>query len=139
MSSQSRHFVVCARNFQCPICNELKPPPSHRKSAIPHAENPNDIVGIDFVQVELKREGRNGKMTEIKLNVLTCVDLASGFAQQIIVERGPNQLSQAFQGAPKIIFLDRAKTSLSQDFQEYLRHHAIQLLHAAAEAHYQLG
>ena len=142
----SQEIVDCIRNFQCPICNELKPPPSYRKSAIPHAENPNDIVGIDFVQVELKREGRNGKMTEVKFNVLTCVDMATGFAQQIIVERGPNQLSVAFHkvwtrpyGTPKIIFMDPAKTNLSQDFQEYLTHHGIQLLHAAAEAHYQLG
>ncbi|CAL1139450.1 unnamed protein product [Cladocopium goreaui] len=38
--------------------------------------------------VELKREDANGKVREITKNVLTCVDLATDFAQQIIVEPG---------------------------------------------------
>lgn len=71
------------RKFDCPICNELKPPASFRKSTIAHAEKPNEIVGVDYVQFELKKELGGGKMSEIVFNVLTCVDLATGFAQQL--------------------------------------------------------
>ena len=56
--------------------------PHAGQSAIPHAEQPNQIVGVDFVQVELKHVDNSGKVVERKFNVLTCVDLATDFAQQ---------------------------------------------------------
>ena len=77
--------------FRCAGCDDLRVPPSRRQSAIPHAETPNQIVGVDFVQVELKHENGRGKTIEQKFNVLTCVDLATDFAQQIIVEKGSDQ------------------------------------------------
>ena len=115
--------------FQCSVCNELKPPPSHRKTTIPHAETPNHIVGVDFVQVELKRDGTDGKTSEIKFNVLTCVCIATDFCQQIIVPPGKGQMTKCFHevwarpyGVPKIIYMDPDGISLSKDFQEYLAH-----------------
>ena len=134
------------KKFKCDICDEHKVPPSHRQSAVPHAEQPNQIVGIDFVQVELKHEDANGKRVERKFNVLTCVDLATDFAQQIIVPPGGYQLSKAFHnawtrpyGAPKIIYMDPATSSISADFQKYMMQNNIQLLHCGAESHWQLG
>lgn len=76
------------RLFQCSVCDSLKLPASHRKAAMPHTETPNDVVGVDFVQVELKREDEQGQLQELKYNVLTCVCLATDFAQQIIVPAG---------------------------------------------------
>lgn len=134
------------RNFRCPVCEELKVPPSRRQVAMPHAENPNHIVGVDFVQVELKHKDDSGNIVEQKYNVLTCVDLATDFAQQIIVEKGSNQLSKAFHeiwarpfGAPNVIYSDPSSSTLSADFQAYLVHHGISLLHCGTEAHWQLG
>ena len=134
------------RNFRCPVCEELKVPPSRRQVAMPHAETPNYIVGVDFVQVELKHKDDSGATVEQKFNVLTCVDLATDFAQQIIVEPGPNQLSKAFHeiwtrpfGAPKVIYSDPSSSTLSADFQAYLVHNGISLLHCGTEAHWQLG
>ncbi len=132
--------------FRCAVCDDLRVPPSRRQSAIPHAETPNQIVGVDFVQVELKHENGRGKTIEQKFNVLTCVDLATDFAQQIIVEKGSNQLSKAFHevwtrpfGAPTIIYTDPASATISADFQHYLLKHNIQLLHCSTESHWQLG
>ena len=69
------------KEFKRDICDEHRVPPTHRQSAIPHAEHPNQIVGMDFVQVELKHVNSQGKQIETKFNVLTCVDLATDFAQ----------------------------------------------------------
>ena len=142
----SQDIVQAIRAFTCPVCEELKTPPSHRPSAIPHAEKPNEIVGVDYVQVELKKENESGKVTERKFNVLTCVDLATSFAQQIVVPPGPGMLSKCFHqvwsrpyGPPKIIYMDPAYTNISKDFQQYLQHYGISLLHCAAESHYQIG
>eukprot|EP00438_Fugacium_kawagutii_P028282 Skav227626 [mRNA] locus=C9358797:125:8101:- [translate_table: standard] len=133
------------KEFTCPICEEHKVPVSHRKSAVPHAETPNHIVGIDFVQVELKKDDGEGGVIEDKFNVLTCVHLATDFAQQIVVPTGKG-LSQAFHevwtrpfGAPKIVYSDPHASTLSADFQHYLSTHNIQLLHCATESHWQLG
>lgn len=125
------------KQFQCPICEELKVPASRRQAAMPHAEKPNEIVGVDYVQVELKKEDEQGVMREEKYNVLTCVCLATGFAQQIIVPKGYT-LAKAFHdvwsrpyGYPSIV--------ISQEFQAFLAHHDIRLLLTAAESHWQLG
>ena len=134
------------RSFKCPVCEELKPPSIHRKATIAHAESPNQVVGVDFVQVELKKEGEDGKIYEIKRNVLTCVCLATDFAQQIVVPPGPRGMSKAFHevwvrpyGVPKVVYMDPDHRNIGQDFQQYLAHYNIQLLHAAAESHWQLG
>eukprot|EP00435_Cladocopium_sp_Y103_P016594 s2147_g4.t1 len=139
-------IVKAIREFKCPVCEELKRPPSHRKAAIPHAETPNQIVGVDYVQVELKRENPSGKVVEIVRNVLTVVDLATDFCQQIVVPRGPHGMSEAFHtvwgrpyGMPKTVFMDPDHRNISTDFQRYLVRHDIQLLHAAAASHWQLG
>ena len=101
------------RSFKCPVCEELKPPSIHRKATIAHAESPNQVVGVDFVQVDLKKEGDDGKIYEIKRNVLTCVCLATDLAQQIVVPPGPRGMSKAFHNVwvrpyciPKIVYMD---------------------------------
>eukprot|EP00435_Cladocopium_sp_Y103_P055859 s19_g18.t1 len=134
------------KDFKCPICDELKTPPLHRKATIPHNDRPNQVVGVDYVQVELIREDEHGVSQELKFNVMTCVCLASDFAQQYIVPEGPNALSRAFHqcwvrpyGAPESVYMDPHFSTLSKDFQEYLDHNDIKLLHIAAEAHWQLG
>ena len=59
---------------------------------------------------------------------------------------GPNALSRAFHrcwvrsyGAPESVYMDPHYSTLSRDFQAYLDHYDIKLLHIAAEAHWQLG
>eukprot|EP00435_Cladocopium_sp_Y103_P025552 s3203_g6.t1 len=138
-------IVQAIRDFTCSVCDELKRPTTHRRAAIQHADKPNQIVGVDFVQVELKREDRSGKVQEVVRNVLTCVDLATDFCQQIVVP--PKMLlSEAFHkvwgrpyGVPKTIYMDPDHRTISTDFQRYLVRHDVQLLHTAAEAHWQLG
>ena len=118
----------------------------HRKVTSPHAERPNQIVGVDFVQVELRREGPDGNLLEEKFNVVACVCLATDFCQQVLVPPGNNALSRAFHhawtrayGKPDIARMDPTQITLSKDFQCYLAHNDIKLLHCAAEAHWQLG
>ena len=134
------------RDFKCSVCEEMKSPPLHRKTAIQHAESPNHIVGVDYVQVELHREDASGKVREITRNVLTAVDLATDFCQQIVASPGPHGLSKAFHqlwsrpyGVPKVIYMDPDHRNLSSDFQRYMVRNNIQLLHSAAESHWQLG
>ena len=122
------------KDFTCAICEDHKVPVSHRQSAIPHADTPNQIVGADYVQVELKHINDRGVTEEVKFNVLTCVDLATDFAQQIIVRKG-TPIAKAFHevwtrpyGAPKILYTDPAGGTLSADLQDYLLRHSIQLL-----------
>ena len=55
------------KEFRCAICDEHKVPASRRQSAIPHAEQPSQIVGVDFVQVELKHVDNSGKVVEKSL------------------------------------------------------------------------
>lgn len=113
---------------------------------MPHNDRPNQVVGIDYVQVELIKEDDHGVSQELKFNVMTCVCLATDFAQQYIVPEGPNALSRAFHrcwvrsyGAPESVYMDPHYSTLSRDFQAYLDHYDIKLLHIAAEAHWQLG
>ncbi|CAL1138729.1 unnamed protein product [Cladocopium goreaui] len=143
-SSETIKQVI--RNFTCSVCDELKVPVLHRKVTVPHAERPNQIVGVDFVQVEMRREGPDGNLHEEKFNVATCVCMATDFCQQVIVPPGKNALSKAFHnawtrayGKPDIVYMDPTQITLSKDFQSYLAHHDIKLLHCAAEAHWQLG
>ena len=77
---------------------------------------------------------------------MTCVCLATDFCQQVIVPDGPHALSRAFHqawvrpyGAPESVYMDPAYNTLSRDFQAFLVHHNIKMLHIAAEAHWQLG
>ena len=49
---------------------------------MPHNDRPNQVVGIDYVQVELIKEDEHGESQELKFNVMTCVCLATDFAQQ---------------------------------------------------------
>ena len=51
------------------------------------------VVGVDFVHVELKCENHDGQVEEVVRNVLTLVDLATDFCQQIIVPREKHALS----------------------------------------------
>ena len=144
-SSQTLKNAI--REFSCPVCKELKLPSLRRAAAMPHAEHPNQIVGVDFVQVEISREEGNRGLVRRKFSVLTCVCLATDFCQQIIVPTsGSGYLSKAFHqvwtrayGAPKIVYMDPAQLSLSKDFQLYLEQNQIQLLHCATESHWQLG
>ena len=132
--------------FKCDVCQNLAAPASHRKSTIPHAEHPNQIVGVDFVFVDLKRPNNRGVVEEKHYKVITCVDLATGFAQQSIIQKGPYGFAKAFHdtwtrpyGAPTIVYMDPDHSNISVDFQTYLAEHQIQLLHCAAQAHHQLG
>ena len=134
------------KNFKCSVCEELRTPSSQRKVTMPHTEKPNQVVGVDFVQVELYHEDSRGVRQEQKFNVLTCVCMATDFAQQVIVPDGPNALSRAFHqawarpyGVPDIVYMDPTYINLSKDFQEYFRHNDIKLLLCAAGAHWQLG
>ena len=138
-------IVQAIRDFKCSVCDELKRPSTHRRAAIQHADKPNQIVAVDFVQIELKREDRSGKVQETVRNALTCVDLATDFCQQIVVPADMS-LSEAFHkvwgrpyGVPKTIYMDPDHRTISIDFQRYLVRHDVQLLHSAAEAHWQLG
>ncbi|CAL1147909.1 unnamed protein product [Cladocopium goreaui] len=113
---------------------------------MPHAETPNQVVAIDFVQVELKRESRDGTVEEVVRNVLTVVDLATDFCQQIVVPREKHAFSKAFHqvwgrpyGVPKTVFMDPDHRAMSSEWQRYLVRNNIQLLYAAAESHWQLG
>ena len=114
-------------------------------AALRHTETPNHIVGLDVVQVELTKEGPNG-MQEQKFNVLTAVDYASDFAQQILTPAGPCSVSKAFHdmwcrpyGPPKVVYVDPDQRWMSGDFQKYLRQNSITLLDSASESHWQLG
>ena len=142
----SDSIVQAIRDFKCSVCEELKIPPSRRTATISHTDVPNEIVGLDMVQVELKRENSSGEMVEIKFNVLTCVDLATDFCQQVIVPPGPSQAAKAFHqawirpyGAPKSVYVDPDGNWLSNDFQGYLEHNTIALLSTATESHWQIG
>ncbi|CAE7232443.1 RE1 [Symbiodinium sp. CCMP2456] len=133
------------RKFRCPICEELQVPPSHRVAALKHTETPNHIVGIDVVQVELKRQGTSG-VEERKFQVLTVVDYATDFAQQIVLPPGPRSVGSAFHavwcrpfGPPRVIYVDPDQRWMSDDFQRYLRCNSITLLDSATESHWQLG
>ena len=138
-------LVAEIRKFRCPVCEELQVPPSHRVAALRHTETPNHIVGLDVVQVELKRDGPEG-VIETKYNVLTAVDYASDFSQQIVLPAGPGVVSKAFHamwcrpyGPPRVIYVDPDQRWMSGEFQEYLKHNSITLLDCAAESHWQLG
>ena len=142
----SEQVKQAIKNFKCSVCDELRPPAINRKVTMPHVEQPNKMVGLDFVQVELIRDDENGEQEEQKFNVLTCVCMATDFCQQVVIPEGAGALSQAFHeawirpyGAPETVYMDPAYMTLSKDFQAYLNHHNIQLLHCAAESHWQLG
>ena len=133
------------RKFRCPVCEELQVPPSHKVVALRHTETPNNIVGIDVVQVELKRDGPNG-VGEQRFQVLTVVDYASDFAQQIVLPTGPRSVATAFHalwcrpfGPPRVVYVDPDQRWMSEDFQKYLRCNSITLLDTATESHWQLG
>ena len=105
-------LVAEIRKFKCPICEELQVPPSHRVAALHHTETPNHIVGLDVVQVELKKDGPHGT-SEQKFNVLTAVDYATDFAQQIVLPSGSGVVSRAFHalwcrpyGPPRVVYVD---------------------------------
>ena len=133
------------REFKCPVCEELQVPPSHKSVSLRHTETPNHLVGLDVVQVELKRDTPRG-MIEEKFNVLTAVDYATDFAQQILLPQGPGSLARAFHslwvrpyGPPRMVYVDPVQRWMSGDFQKLLRHNSISLLDSASESHWQLG
>ncbi|CAL1170381.1 unnamed protein product [Cladocopium goreaui] len=111
----SEQVKQAIKNFKCSVCEELKPPAINRKVTMPHVEQPNKMVGLDFVQVELIRDDENGEQEEQKFNVLTCVCMATDFCQQVVIPEGAGALSQAFHeawirpyGAPETVYMDPA-------------------------------
>ena len=140
-----QQVVDCIKQFKCSVCEELQVPPSHKVAALRHTETPNELVGIDVVQVELKKDTPSGPQ-ELKYDVMTVVDYASDFAQQIVLSGGPGTISKAFHavwcrpyGPPKIVYVDPDQRWMSGDFQRFLQQHSITLLDAATESHWQLG
>ena len=138
-------LIQAIRDFKCPVCEELQVPASHKVAALKHTDTPNHIVGLDVVQVELKRDGPQG-VEELKFNVLTAVDYATDFAQQVILPVGPRTVAKAFHemwcrpyGPPRILYVDPDQRWVSADFQDFLRHKSIALLSAATESHWQIG
>ncbi|CAE7551398.1 RE1 [Symbiodinium necroappetens] len=138
-------LIAEIRKFKRSVCEELQVPPTHRVAALRHTETPNHIVGLDLVQVELKKEGPRGPI-ETKYNVLTAVDYASDFAQQIVLPAGPGVVAKAFHamwcrpyGPPRVVYVDPDQRWVSGEFQEYLRSNSITLLDSATESHWQLG
>ena len=136
-------LVAEIRKFKCPICEELQVPPSHRVAALNHTETPNHIVGLDVVQVELKKDGPHG-ISEQKFNVLTAVDYATDFAQQIVLPSGSGVVSRAFHalwcrpyGPPRVVYVDPDQRWMSGEFQDFLRTNSITLLDSATESHWQ--
>ena len=140
-----QQVVQAIRSFKCPVCEELQVPPTHKVAALQHTETPNHIVGLDVVQVELKRDTSTG-VREDKFNVLTAVDYATDFAQQIVLPDRPNSVSRCFHnmwcrpyGPPKVVYVDPDQRWLSDDFQHFLHESGITLLSCATESHWQLG
>ena len=120
-------------------------PPSHKVAALQHSETPNHIVGLDVVQVELKWDSPHG-MVEEKFDVLTAIEFATDFAQQVILPNRPNSVSSCFHdmwcrpyGPPRVVYVDPDQRWLSDDFQAFLRSNSITLLSCATESHWQLG
>ena len=124
---------------------------SHQKlsmSCVPRIEAPNPSQTCSHAPCrtakprEEEHGGRNNGLEELKFNVLTVVCLATDFAQHMVVpEKGRDQLSQASHavwtrpyGAPKIVFMDAHQINLPK-----MSHNGIQLWHAAADSHWQLG
>ena len=117
--------VEAIRQFRCPICEELQVPPSHRVAALKHTETPNHIVGLDVVQVELKKDGPRG-IVEQKFDVLTAVDYATDFCQQIVLPATGASVSRAFHamwcrpfGPPRVIYVDPDQRWMSGEFQQF--------------------
>ena len=90
----SAEVIQAIKEFKCAVCEELQVPPSHRVAALSHTETPNHIVGLDIVQVELKKDSPNG-VIETKFNVLTAVDYATDFAQQVVFAARASQCCQS--------------------------------------------
>ncbi|CAE7223028.1 RE1 [Symbiodinium sp. CCMP2592] len=141
----SAEVIQAIKDFKCAVCEELQVPPSHRVTAMSHTETPNHIVGLDIVQVELKKDSPQG-VVETKFNVLTAVDYATDFAQQVVLPPGPRSVAKAFHqlwcrpyGPPRVVYVDPDQRWISGDFQDYLRHNSITLLSAATESHWQIG
>ena len=141
----SGEVIQAIKEFRCSVCEELQVPPSHRTTAMSHTETPNHIVGLDIVQVELKKDTPSG-VEEVKFNVLTAVDYATDFAQQYVLPPGPRGVSRAFHelwcrpyGPPRVVYVDPDQRWISGDFQDFLRHNSITLLSAATESHWQIG
>ena len=98
-----------------------------------------------MVQVELKRDTPTG-VREEKFNVLTAVDYALDFAQQIVLPDRRRGVSQAFhsmwcrpEGFSRIVYMDPDQRWISDDFQQFLRERSIVLLSCATESRWQLG
>ena len=49
---------------------------------MPHTDKPNQVVGIDYVQVELTKDDGEGNEI-VSTSSMSCVCLATDFAQQI--------------------------------------------------------
>ena len=120
-------------------------PSSHRVAALQHTETPNHIVGLDVVQVELKKDTPQGVVEE-KFQVLTAVDYATDFAQQVVLPDRPCSVSEAFHalwcrpyGPPRVVYVDPDQRWLSSDFQNFLNQNSIALLSCATESRWQLG
>ena len=93
-----------------------------------------------------KRKGPPSAASEQKFDVLTAVDYATDFCQQIVLPATGASVSRAFHamwcrpfGPPRVIYVDPDQRWMSGEFQQFLRHHSITLLDCAAESHWQLG
>eukprot|EP00439_Symbiodinium_sp_Y106_P012839 s3770_g1.t2 len=76
----SGEVTQAIKEFKRSVCEELQVPPSRRTAALSHTETPNHIVGLDIVQVELKKDTPNG-VVETKFNI----DFAQQYEQGCLV------------------------------------------------------
>ena len=86
-SKAPQGVIDTIKKFRCPVCEELQLPPSHRVASLRHTETPNDLVGLDVVQVELKR-GQGDQIRSVDCGRLCltlcpadCAATRTGFGQ----------------------------------------------------------
>ena len=85
-----------------------------------------------------KRVNEIGRLKQMNRDDVVCVCENEWFStnDNFFIKRSRLYAKLSF---VQLRILTAAHSSMSKDFQAYLAHHQIQLLHCAAEAHHQIG
>eukprot|EP00435_Cladocopium_sp_Y103_P052219 s999_g16.t1 len=140
-SKASAKAISLAKDFECSVCANHQKPASSLPAKVSRAWDFNDKIGLDVKYLP-------GWRVNQRVPCVSIVDYASSLhVMAPIFRRETAELVKGvlrdawinWAGPPKILEVDPARTNLSDELGQFCQTLGIDMVHIAADAHWQLG
>ena len=140
-SKAKEEVVVMARSFECSICRNHQQPQASLPAKASRCMEFNSRVGMDVKYLPGWRPNQRVPCVSI-IDYGSSLHVMTPIFQRETAELLKGVLRDSWllwAGAPEVLELDPSRPNLSDALGEYCEGHGINLMHTAADSHWQLG